>query len=136
MRSSCDERSHASDWPPLSQRPRKVFDLHSLPQQPHSGIQIVILDEVSGPDSTGDLSGNRETDPDHFHDRTATRPTQWAWSTGTAPPSKALDSLSYLDLVARCEDSLVEQRPATWASLQVGRAGDHPNVNKPAIIRT
>ena len=31
----------------------------------HSGIQIVILDEVSGPDtkSTGDLSGNRETDP-------------------------------------------------------------------------
>jgi hypothetical protein len=127
MRSSCDERSHASDWPPLSQRPRKVFDLHSLPQQPHSGIQIVILDEVSGPDSTGDLSGNRETDPDHFHDRTATRPTQWAWSTGTAPPSKALDSLSYLDLVARCEDSLVEQRP---------ESGYHYRLAAPAIIQT
>ncbi|MGH3339058.1 MAG: hypothetical protein ACRDPL_09550, partial [Propionibacteriaceae bacterium] len=64
---------------------------------------------------------------------------KWAWSTGTAPPSKALDSLSYLDLVASGEDSLVEQRPATWVSLQVGRAGDHPkreqagdhqNVNK------
>jgi hypothetical protein len=43
---------------------------------------------------------------------------EWAWSTGTAPPSKALISLSYLDLVARCQDSLVEQRPETWVSLQ------------------
>ena len=43
---------------------------------------------------------------------------EWAWSTGTAPPSKALDSLSDLDLVARCEDCLVEQRPETWVSLQ------------------
>ncbi|HTF41143.1 MAG TPA: hypothetical protein VK754_11175 [Propionibacteriaceae bacterium] len=52
---------------------------------------------------------------------------KWAWSTGTAPPSKALDSLSYLDLVARCEDSLVEQRP---------ESGYHYRLAAPAIIQT
>ena len=61
---------------------------------------------------------------------------EWAWSTGTAPPSKALDSLSDLDLVARCEDCLVEQRPETWVSLQVGRAGDHPKREQEGELRS
>ena len=61
---------------------------------------------------------------------------KWAWSTGTAPPSKALDSLSYFDLVAAA-------KTLSWSNGQ--RRGYHyrlaapaiiQNVNKPAIIRT